>query len=334
MPITLAEAKVGMASKVDQTVIETIRRNSRFMDMLVFDDAISPGTGGSTLVYGYTQLLTPGSASGRKINSEYTPQEAKRTTKTTTLTIMGGSYQIDRVLAKTSNQKINEVAFQNEQKSKATIARFQYLTIHGKFDTTKDTTSPEFDGLDSLLEGTGNDIDGSALDLTGEITEAKAVAFDEALRKAIKSVKGGKPNCILANGDMIVKMTTVARKLGFYTRGLNGFGEETDKYSGIELIDLEQYYNGTNTVDVIPIKAATSSTAGTTNIYLVRISASDGFCGVCPMENSIGLTVNLPDFSTAGAVKTGDVELVGGVALKDSLAAARIKDIKIVPKTA
>lgn len=330
MAITLAEAKVGMANKVDQTVIETIRRNSRFMDKLVYDDAISPGTGGSTLVYGYTQLLTPGSAKGRKINAEYTPQEAKRTVKTTTLTIMGGSYQIDRVLAKTTNQKINEVAFQNEQKSKATVARFQYLAIHGAYNANSD--DPEFDGLDTLLNNTGNDIDGSSIDLTGEITEAKAVAFDEALRKAIKSVKGGKPSCILANGDMIVKMTTVARKLGFYSRALNGFGEEVDTYSGIELIDLEQYYNGTNTVDVIPVTAPTTTATGKTNIYLVRISATDGFCGVTPMEKSIGLTVNLPDFSTAGAVKTGDVELVGGVALKDTQAAARIKNINLIAK--
>ena len=49
MAITLAEAKVGMADKVDQQVIDTFRRSSLLLDMMTFDNCISPGTGGSTL---------------------------------------------------------------------------------------------------------------------------------------------------------------------------------------------------------------------------------------------------------------------------------------------
>ena len=56
MAITLAQAKVGMADKVDQNVIDTFRRSSLLLDKLTFDNSISPGTGGSTLSYGYVQL--------------------------------------------------------------------------------------------------------------------------------------------------------------------------------------------------------------------------------------------------------------------------------------
>lgn len=59
MAITLAEAKVGMADKVDQQVVDEFRRSSLLLDRLVFDNAISPGTGGSTLTYGYIQLKPP-----------------------------------------------------------------------------------------------------------------------------------------------------------------------------------------------------------------------------------------------------------------------------------
>ena len=52
MALTLAEAKVGYADKVDQQVIDEFRRDSVLLDMLTFDDTISP-TGGSNLVYGY-----------------------------------------------------------------------------------------------------------------------------------------------------------------------------------------------------------------------------------------------------------------------------------------
>lgn len=322
MAITLAEAKVGMADKVDQAVIDTIQRNSRFMDLLVYDDAISPGTGGSTLVYGYTQLKTPASASGRKINTEYVPQAAKREVKHTTLTVMGGSYQIDRVLAKTTNGRINEVTFQSNEKAKATAAHYQYLAINGDYTSTQNTDEPEFDGLSTLLTDTENEIDGASLTLSGTIDEAKATAIDEALRNAIKSIAGGKPTAILANSRAITKLTTVARKLGYISQGMNNFGESVDKYDGIELIDMQQYYNGTTTVDVIPV------TEGKTDIYIVRIG-QDAFCGVTPEGGSIGLETHLPDFSEAKAVHTGDVELVGGVVLKNTKAAAVIRNVAI-----
>ena len=98
MPITLAEASVGRADKVTQEVIDTLRRGSQFMDELTFDDAVSPGVGGSTLTYGYLQLQTPSTAAGRAINSEYTANEAKKVKKTVDLKIFGGASEVDRVI--------------------------------------------------------------------------------------------------------------------------------------------------------------------------------------------------------------------------------------------
>ena len=101
MPITLEEAKVGMADRVDQSVVDTFQRSSLLLDKLTFDNAISPGTGGSTLTYGYTQLKTPATAGVRAINAEYTANEAKREKKTAAAVIMGGSFQVERVLQNT-----------------------------------------------------------------------------------------------------------------------------------------------------------------------------------------------------------------------------------------
>lgn len=75
--ITLEEAKVGMADKVDQAVIDEFRRGSLLLDKLIFDNAVSPGTAGSTLTYGYMKLETPSTAGFRKINEEYKGSEAK-----------------------------------------------------------------------------------------------------------------------------------------------------------------------------------------------------------------------------------------------------------------
>ena len=131
MPITLAQAKVGMANHVDQQVIDQFRRGSMLLEALTFDNSVSPGTGGSTLTYGYTQLKTPAGADFRDINTDYTETVADRETKSVDLKIFGGTFKIDRVLANTANGQINEVQFQLEEHIKATTNLFHYTAING-----------------------------------------------------------------------------------------------------------------------------------------------------------------------------------------------------------
>ena len=128
MALTLEEAKVGYADKVDQQVIDEFRRDSMLLDELTFDDVISP-TGGSNLVYGYQRLETPSTAGTRQINAEYTANEAKRTKQTASPVILGGAFTIDRVIANTSGA-INELDFQIKQKTKAGANYFHLSLIH------------------------------------------------------------------------------------------------------------------------------------------------------------------------------------------------------------
>ena len=153
MAITLEQAKVGMADKVDQQVVDMFRRSSLLLDRMTFDNAISPGTGGSTLVYGYTQLKTPSTAAVRAINTEYTPGEAIREEKTAKAVIMGGSFKVDRVLQNTSGA-VDELAFQAEQKIKATANYFHNLVINGTSASSgAGLVTGTFDGLKKLLTG-------------------------------------------------------------------------------------------------------------------------------------------------------------------------------------
>ncbi|MCI9410411.1 MAG: phage capsid protein, partial [Oscillospiraceae bacterium] len=142
MAITLAQAKTTMTDKVAQLVIDEFRRESSLLDKLTFDDAVSPGTGGSTMTYGYVRLLTPSTASTRKINSEYTANEAVRKKCTADIKIFGGSFAVDRVIQETSGS-LNEIEFQLKDKIKAARNYFHYLVING--DSVKNTD--EFDGL-------------------------------------------------------------------------------------------------------------------------------------------------------------------------------------------
>lgn len=327
--ITLAEAKVGMADKVDQKVVDTFRRSSLLLDKLVFDNAISPGTGGSTLTYGYIQLKTPSTAAVRQINSEYTAGEAKREEKTTKAVVMGGKFQIDRVLIGTAGA-VDELAFQTEQKVKATANYFNNLVINGNKSNSGTGVLNTFDGLDKLLTGTETEIT-STVDVS---TEALMNANYNALLDEVDgflSTLDGKPSMLLMNNKMLSKMRSAARRAGYYSKTRDEFGRQVETYNDIPMYDMGKYYNGTNTVDIIPETAATQSAEGKTDIYAVTIGL-DGFHGVSPTGSKV-INSYMPDLSKPGAVKDGEVELVAGVALKNTNKAGVLRGIKISPKT-
>lgn len=318
--ITLAEAKVGMADKVDQNVIDTFRRSNLLLDNLVFDNAISPGTGGSTLTYGYIQLLTPSTANVRTINSEYTPGEAKRTEKTAKAVVMGGKFQIDRVLIGTSGA-VDELAFQAEQKIKATSNYFNNLTINGNSASTGSGVVNTFDGLDKLLTGKETEIT-SQVDVS---TSAKMDSDYNALLDEVDSfltALDGKPSMLLMNEKMLGKMRAAARRAGYYERKKDDFGRFVETYNDIPMYDMGKYYNGTATVNIIPVDAN-----GKTDIYAVSIGL-DGFHGISPTGSKV-ISSFMPDLNAPGAVKDGEVELVAGVVLKNTNKAGVLRGVKV-----
>ena len=330
MAITLAEAKVGMADKVVQSVIDMFQRSSLLLDRLTFDDSISPGTGGSTLTYGYVQLLTPSQAAVRSINSEYTPGEAKRTKKTTSAIIMGGSFQVDRVLQNTSGA-VDELAFQAEQKIKATANYFHNCVINGAAAASAaGFEAGTFDGLRKLLAGTSNEFTSDTTIVSSSDMDSNGQAFLDEVDKLVASIDG---NCdmLLMNQKMLLKLRSIARRAGYYERTKDDFGRFVDTFAGVPMVDLGKFYNGTASVDVVETSAATASAAGKTSIFAVSLGL-DGFHGISPMGGKV-IDSYMPDMKNPGAVKTGEVELVAGVALKNTLKAAVLKDIQIIPHT-
>lgn len=331
MPITLAEAKVGMADKVDQQVIDMFRRSSLLLDRLTFDNSISPGTGGSTLTYGYIQLKTPSTAAVRTINSEYTAVEAKREKKTTSAIIMGGSFEVDRVLQNTSGA-VNEMAFQAEQKIKATTNYFHNLVINGTSASSgAGYVVNTFDGLKKLLSGTSNEFT-TTIDLsTSTAMDSNYGAFLDELDALVHSIDGA-TSMLMMNGDMLLKVRGAARRAGYYDRSKDDFGRYVETYCGIPMEDLGKYYNGTSSVDAVATSAPSTTALGTTSIFAVSLGL-DGFHGISPTGTGV-IQSYMPDLNAPGAVKKGEVELVAGVALKNTLKAAVLNGIGIKPKSA
>lgn len=332
MPITLAEAKVGMADKVDQQIVDMFRRSSLLLDRLTFDNAISPGTGGSTLTYGYTQLKTPSTAAVRAINSEYTANEAKREKKTTQAIIMGGAFEVDRVIQDTSGA-IDELVFQADEKIKATANFFTNCVING---TAAGNAAPgkatgTFDGLNKLLANSSTEYTATADLSTSENVTANYNRFLDELDEFISGLDG-MPDMLLMNRKMLSKLRGIARRAGYYDVTKDDFGRGVEMYNGIALMDAGEFYDGANTVDIVADTAAGSGTFGTSDIYAVKFGL-DAFHGISPTGTKV-ITSYMPDLTQPGAVKKGEVELVAGVALKNTLKAGHMKGIITAPKTA
>ena len=332
MPITLAEAKVGMADKVDQMIVDEFRRSSLLLDRLVFDNAISPGTGGSTLTYGYIQLKTPSTAAVRAINSEYTANEAKRVEKTAKAAIMGGSFQVDRVIQNTSGA-VDELAFQLSEQVKATSNYFHNLVINGVAASTgAGYVTGTFDGLRKLLAGTSNEFT-TDIDLSDSAKiGSNANAFIDQLDQLVHAIDGD-TTMLMMNSDMLLKVRAAARRAGYYERTKDDFGRVVETFAGIPLMDCGKYYNASasTSVDVIGTSTPSTTAAGTSSIYAVSIGL-DGFHGISPTGTGV-INSYMPDMSTPGAVKKGEVELVAGVVLKNTLKAAALNGIVLKPKT-
>lgn len=325
MALTLAQAKAGMADKVDQTVIDEFRRDSFLLDRLTFDDAVSPGTGGSTLTYGYMQLDTPATAARRTINSEYVAQEAKRTKKTADLDIFGGAFEIDRVIQNTSGA-INEIEFQLKEKVKAAANLFHYAVINGNSATSTPTgyIKSNFDGVRKLVAGKSTEVDATGIDLkTAADAKANADAFLVALYDWL-ALFAEKPDMLMMNGKMLSKLKYVARLAGYYSQSEDAFGRTVDQFDGIALIDAGQYYNGSAEVDTVATEAD-----GTTSIVGLKLGL-DGFHGISPTEKSAIIKTYLPDLNAPGAVKKGEAELVAGVVLKNTKKAGVLKGIQVI----
>ena len=98
-------------------------------------------------------------------------------------------------------------------------------------------------------------------------------------------------------------------------------GNETAKFGTAKIVVMGSKPGGNDPI------IETKSPAGETSIYAIR-AAIDGFHGVSPEGDTLVKTY-LPDFSTAGAVKKGEVEFVGAAVLKSTKAAVVLRKIKI-----
>ena len=313
MAVTLAQAKLNVTDDLQLGIIDEFAKSSFILNNIPFHDCVSPVGGGATLTYGYTRLITQPTADFRAINAEYTPSEVQKQRYTTDLKVFGGAYEVDRIIAGMGGIA-DEVALQASQKVKAASALFSDTIINGD-----SATNPlVFDGLNVAVTGTDTERTGGVIDLsTSEAVTANAVAFIDELDEWLHTMEG--TDAILCNAKFAAKFRAIARRMGMYQMTKNNFGQDVEYYGSIPFVDL-----GAKAGSNDPIVGING---GVTSIYAVKFGM-DGFHAIS-MAGQPPVKTWLPDFSTAGAVKKGEVEMVAGCALKSTKAAGAFRNIKV-----
>lgn len=315
MAVTLAQAKLNVTDDLQLGIIDEFAKSSFIMNNIPFDDCVSPVGGGATLTYGYTRLITQPVAEFRAVNGEYSTHEVQKQRYTTDLKVFGGAYEVDRIIAGMGGIA-DEVALQSSQKVKAASALFSDTIINGNSSVDANV----FDGLDVAITGTDTEhIPAQAIDLsTSAAVDANFKAFVDELDEWLGELEG--IDVLMCNSKMAAKFRAVARRMGMYQVTKNDFGQKVEHYGDIPFVDLGAK-PGTND----PIVAIDAS--GETTLYAVRFGI-DGFHAIS-MAGQPPVKIWLPDFSTAGAVKKGEVEMVAGCALKSTKAAGAFRKIKV-----
>lgn len=331
--VSLADAALGAVSDIDLNVINEFRKGSWLLANLQFDDSVNPAGGGATLTYGYTRLITQSAAAFRAINAEYTPAEVTRQRYTTDLRPLGGSFQVDRVLANIGPAQAQEVTVQMDAKITASMAKFSDAVING--DTSVDANG--FDGLDKALTGSTTELHAGhlGLDLTTSLdSTSNAVKALKAINDAL-SVMDGPPDVVIGPQEVISYLRAAAMITNQYTQSVVEFGGAgagaqgtVEKYGNLTLLDPGTK-SGSNTKIVATRSATVDSQAGTYgDLYFIRLGLN-GFHGVS-LANKPLVQTWMPDFTHAGAVKTGEVELGPvSVALKATRAAAVLRNVRV-----
>ena len=336
--VTLAQAKLNATDDIDVTVIDEFRkRSTQVLDRITFDDVVNQAGNGATLTYGYTRQITQRDAKFRAINAEYTPTEVTKQRFTVDLKPLGGSYQIDRV-----NNRVAagaEVAFQTRELVKASAAKFADAFFNGDSAGAGDLVNG-FDGILKTVTGStteylplNNGVSVGYLDLSVVDTKAEALAIIEHMDNWL-ALMDGLPDVIYGNRRTLAKLKFVASWADMIERdSADSFGRPVTTYNGIPLVDPGEVAGASTAILPLNTRDADAGGAGgnITNLgdlVAVRFGL-DGVHGVA-MAGQPLVQQWLPDFTTSGAVKTGELEM-GPVAVvvKATKSAAVLRNLKV-----
>ena len=238
MPILLKDMKVGMHDKVAEQVVDSFIRHSEVLELLPFDNAVSP-SGGSTLTYGYVQTKLPSNTAFRALNTEYASSEAKLEQKAVNLKVFGGAFEIDRVV-KDAEGMYDNMAYQIDEKVISAIGTFHNAMINGDSATNSET----FDGLDPVMRNLVKNLifdDICERQATAVITSHSLRELEDTCDQLALLHKGG----IVFESD-IQNLRTTRFKIQIAFAGEGDYGPE--RFEGLDIVRFTKHGSVVNMI--------------------------------------------------------------------------------------
>ena len=259
MALTLIEsAKLASGDQLKQGVIELYAGSSGILANLPFE-----GIQGNALKYN-TEDTLPG-VGFRGVNESYTASTGVINPQTESLTIAGGTLEVDRFLIKTQGE--NARSRHEAMKVRALSLNWTKKFIKG--DTNSDPK--EFDGLQVRLVN-------AQLIAAGATSGGDALSLAKLDQLADQVVN---PTHFVMNKAMRRRLTAAARNSsigGFIEHDKDAFGKQVTLYNGLPIIELD-LDNESNAI--LPFTEANpgGGAAASTSIYCVSFN-EDGVMGI------------------------------------------------------
>ena len=300
MAVTLAQAAAASSNMLQRGVIQIFIDESPILDRLPFMSIEGNA-------YQYTKEASlPGSAV-RAVNAGYTEATGAVVNATVGLKIFGGDADVDRFIARTLGNLMDQRALQTRLKAKAAAMFFtQY------FFTGDSTTPEQFDGLKKMLTG-------AQLTTAGVAGAGLTLAMLDDL---IAGVIGG-PDVIYANDWMIRKINALVMATG-YTLPVSRdqYGKVTRVYAGIPLVDPGLAADGaTRILPFTEVEGASGAIC--TSLYAVKFGEQEYVSGL----TNGGIDVyDLGELETKPAYRTR-IEAYMAIGMFNGKAASRLKGV-------
>ncbi|WP_151737238.1 major capsid protein [Paenibacillus tengchongensis] len=306
MALTLLESAKLSQNTLQQGVIETFVQNAPILQYLPFMEIQ-----GNAYSYNREDSL-PGIAF-RGVNEAYTESTGALNQLTESLAIMGGDADVDKFIQQTRSNLNDQRAVHTALKTKAAAYKFQDTFFNG--DIAVDSKS--FDGLKKRL--TGAQVITAATNGLNIGDAANYDTFLEALDALLYQTRG-RADALYMDSKTMIRLNTIARKLGFHETTVDAFGRQVSAYNGVPIFDAGDKADGNK---VIGHSETTGTATNTTSIYAVKFGADEFASGLTNggvMVTDLGEVQDKPVYRTR-------IEFYTGLALFDGKSAARLSGI-------
>jgi hypothetical protein len=301
MAVTLAQAQAASTNMLQRGVIQVFIDESPVLDRLPFMEIEGNA-------YQYTKESALPGIAFRAVNAAYTESTGAVVNATVGLKIFGGDADVDRFIARTMGNLMDQRALQTRLKAKAAAIFFTQYFFNG------DSTTPEqFDGLKKMLTG-------AQLISAGANGATLTLSMLDSL---IAAVVGG-PDVIYANDFLIAKINALVIATGGtlpVTR--DQYGKQVRFYAGVPIVDPGLSTDGVTRI--LPFtETQGTDTAIDASIYAVKFGEQEFISGL----TNGGIDVyDLGELETKPAYRTR-IEAYMALANFNGKAAARLQGVR------